>query len=275
MSPTHTTHSTHPSIHPRKSTNQTPESLVFARLAPLHPFVSSILRLPPPPLQSFQPITNRDLRSQLLAVIVLFHRFPLFAITAATISRCAKLPRHISTPLMFQLHTFAVSPPASLRHSSQAQLYMEKMGTLCIYSYMDRCSYAKFDWCECEWKWKRKCKSQPSHRTPLQLSSVGWLQSSCCCSGCHQVSTPGPKVLDLAVYQERMRGGQSNRNCFYASKPTTYAVHPQASRWQKHDESRPRQATFLCSPLCPSADVQLQACHVPWVCFRQPNPHAC
>ncbi|KAK1528797.1 uncharacterized protein CCOS01_06631 [Colletotrichum costaricense] len=98
MSPTHTTHSTHPSIHPihpRKSTNQTPESLVFARLAPLHPFVSSILRLPPPPFQSFQPITNRDLRSQLLAVIVLSHRFPLFAITAATISRCAKLPRHI------------------------------------------------------------------------------------------------------------------------------------------------------------------------------------
>ncbi|KAK1690484.1 hypothetical protein BDP55DRAFT_628143 [Colletotrichum godetiae] len=121
MSPTHTTHSTHPyihpSIHPRKSTNQTTESLVSARLTPLIG-LSAPFSPPIPPFQSFQPITNQDLRSQLLPAIVLFHRFPLFAITAATIPRRVKHPRHTDAVDVPTPH-FPASPPASLRHSSK------------------------------------------------------------------------------------------------------------------------------------------------------------
>lgn len=121
-------HPIHP-IHPRKSANQTAESLVSARLTPLHPFVSSILRLPPPPFQSFQPITNRDLRSQLLPVIVLSHRFPLFAITAATISRRAKLPRHTDAVDVPTPHFCSFAPGLTAAFIS-SQLYMEIVGTL-------------------------------------------------------------------------------------------------------------------------------------------------
>ncbi|KAK7460137.1 hypothetical protein Landi51_00386 [Colletotrichum acutatum] len=214
----------HASIYPRKSTNQTPESLVSARLTPFHPFVSSILRLPPPPLQSFQPITNRDLRSQLLPVIVLFHRFPLFAITAATISRRAKLPRHTDAVDVPTPHFCSFAPGLTAAFVPSPALHWKRWVPL-LHGQM-QLRQIRLVRVRVEVEMQGQVPTQSSH--PLQLSTVGCsLLAAALAATKSQPQTESP---GLAISSERMQGGQSNRNCFYASKPTTYTPRPQGGR---------------------------------------------
>ncbi|EXF84288.1 hypothetical protein CFIO01_12119 [Colletotrichum fioriniae PJ7] len=238
--------SIHP-IHPRKSTNQTAESLVSARLTPLHPFVSSILRLPPPPFQSFQPITNRDLRSQLLPVVVLSHRFPLFAITAATISRRAKLPRHTDAVDVPTPHFCSFAPGLTAAFIS-SQLYME---TVVLKTYLQL--HGQMQLCQVrlvrvrvEVEMQVQVPTQLPH--PLQHSTVGCSLLAAALAATKSLN-PGPKVLDWpSTKRECTAGSAIETASMRRSQQPTHPTPPglKVAGKKMHSPDKPHSFVLLC-----------------------------